>query len=126
MDFTSAQITRMRDTQVGHMQDTCVIQTCVQTANSYGELVETFTDGSAIECGLDMGSGSERRTVDNITTQYDATLRLGIATSITSKDRIKVTKRFEETLGTALVYTVAGPIRRGVSGIRIPLRKVDQ
>lgn len=124
-DFTATDLTSMRDMQDAHMQDTCVIQACTQTKDSYGQLVETFTDGSAIACGLDMRSGSERRNVENVLLTYDATLRLDITQAPAVIDRIKVTKRFGEALDTALIFGIQGPIQRGPSGIRLLLERIE-
>jgi len=125
MDFSAYQKARMRATQVNHMQDTCTIQTATQTSNSFGEEVETFVDGPEIECGLDMRPGSERRGQDNVITQYDATLRLNITRLPASIGRVKITKRYEEVLANPMVFEVVSPIQRGVSGIRILLRKIE-
>lgn len=115
----------MRATQVNHMQDTCIIQTCTQTVDSYGQPIESFADGQPIECGLEMGAGSERFGTDKTLVEYDAVLRLSVSRVPTELDRIKITKRFEETLGSPLVYKIVSPIRKGVSGIRILLRRVE-
>lgn len=118
-------LSRMRTAQAEHMMDTCVIQTCTQTANTFGELVETFADGSAQVCGLDMRPGSERHSQQNTALQYDATVRLVITTTLTAKDRIKITKRYGETLTTAIIYDIVGPIQRGPSAIRLMLKRVE-
>jgi len=125
MDFTADELSEMRSAQTDHMMDTCVIQSATETVDGFGEYVRTYADGSAIDCGLDMRSGSERDGADNIILEWDATLRLAITVSVTEKDRIKVTKRFGETLGSALVYEVVSPIQRGPSGIRVLLRRLQ-
>jgi head-tail adaptor len=125
MDFSTWQKDRMKAIQTAHMQDTCVIQTCTQTYDADGQAIKSFADGSAIECGLNMSAGSERFGSDNTIVQYDAVLRLAITRTPTEIDRIKITKRFEETLGTPLVYEIVSPIQRGVSGIRILLRRIE-
>lgn len=107
------------------MQDTCIVQTCTQTANTMGEMVETFSDGSAEPCGLDMRSGKERRSVDNVITEYDATIRLAYGRILSAKSRIKITKRFEETLSTPLVYEIVSPHQQLVSGARYLLRRIS-
>jgi head-tail adaptor len=124
MEFSADELSEMRTAQTGHMMDTCVIQTCTQTANSYGEMIETFTDGTALDCGLDMRPGSERRGMDATLVEYDAVLRLAISQAPDARSRIKVTKRFGEVLSTALVYEIVSPIQRGPSGIRLILKKV--
>lgn len=124
--FSSDDLTEMRATQVAHMMDTCNLQACVQTRDSTNELVETWpVDGADLVCGLDMRPGSERHGADMTVLMYDATLRLPITAALDAKDRVKVTKRFDEALGTALVYEIVGPIQRGPSGVRLLLKRVE-
>jgi len=122
--FTSDELSGFRTAQTDHMMDTCVIQAYSSTQNSYGEEVVTYTDGTALACGLDMRPGNERHSTQYTTTEYDATIRLPIATAPDVRDRIKITKRFGETLSTVLVFEITGPIQRGPSGIRMQLKKV--
>lgn len=125
-DFTAGELANMRTAQTGHMMDTCVLQACVQTANAMNELVETWpVDGSAMDCGLEMMAGNERRGLDHAVLQYDARIRLPITATPNQKDRVKVTKRFGETLGTALVFEIVGPIQRGPSGVRMLLKRIE-
>jgi len=123
--FNATDLTNFRDCQDSHMMDTCKIQAVTETADTYGELVQTFTDGAAVDCGLDMKPGSERHGVDKTVVNYDATLRMPIAQTPDIKDRIKVTKRFDEALAAVLVYNIVGPIQRGPSGIRLLLKIVE-
>jgi len=55
--------------------------------------------------------------------EYDATVRVPIATTVDLRDRFRVTKRFGETLSSALVFDIVAPPQRGPSGIRLLLRK---
>lgn len=123
--FTADQLADMRTAQTEHMLDAGVIQTRTQTADSFGQPIETFADGSEIAIGLDMRPGSERRGADLAITTYDATARLGITNAPTVGDRLKITKRFGEVLGTALIFDIVSPIQRGPSGIRIALQRVE-
>ncbi len=107
------------------MMDTCKFGTCTQTADTHGQLVETFAYGADVVCGLDMRPGSERHGVDKTVLEFDATIRLPIASAPDPKDRVKVTKRFGEALGTELVYNIVGPIQRGPSGIRLLLKIIE-
>jgi hypothetical protein len=122
--FTSADLSAMRSTQEAHMLDTCIRQAFSRTYDTYGSAVVTYTDGSAIVCGLDQRPGSERHGPDMTVLDYDATLRLPITTTIDARDRIKVTHRFGEAI-TNLVYDIAGPVQRGPSGIRLLLKRVE-
>ena len=123
--FNTADLTNMRSTQDAHMMDVCNLGTCTQTPDTYNQLVETFAYGADLVCGLDMRPGSERHTADKTVINYDATVRLPIASSPSTKDRVKVTKRFGEALGVALVYNIVGPIQRGPSGVRLMLKKIE-
>ena len=125
MDFSTEELTNFRSTQTNHMMDTVVRQVYSATSNSYNEDVVTYTDQTAIDCGLDMRPGSERHTQSYTALEYDATMRLPITTTINARDRLKVTKRFGETLSTALVFEIVGPVQRGPSGIRLLLKRVE-
>jgi hypothetical protein len=126
MMFSASELSEMRATQDEHMMDTCKLQACVETENSFGELVQTWpVDGDAIACGLDTKPGLERHGPEHTIVDYDATLRLPIATTMSAKDRVKITKRFGEALDTALVYDIVGPIQRGPSGIRVLLKRTE-
>jgi hypothetical protein len=124
MDFTADELTGMRTAQDGHMMDTYVPQVYSETFGSFRESIITYTDGAAAICGLDMRPGTERHSSDNTILEYDAIVRLPIGTTPNPRDRIKITKRFGETLATALVFEIVGPIQRGPSGIRLLLKKV--
>ncbi len=124
--FSAIDLTNMRATQDNHMMDTCKFQAVVETIDSMRELVQTWpVDGAEVVCGLDMRSGIERHQTDKTLLEYDATIRLPIASAPGHKDRIKVTKRFGEALGAALVYEIVGPIQRGPSGVRLLLKRVE-
>ena len=70
-----------------------------------------------------MRSGIERHLTDKTLLEYDATIRLPIASTPDPIDRIKITKRFGEDT-TDIVFEIVGPIQRGPSGIRLLLKKV--
>ena len=124
--FSTADLTNMRAAQDNHMMDTCVIQAVVETLDTFGEPVQTWpADSAALSCGLDMKPGFERHGTDKTVVNYDATLRLPIAQVPGIKDRIKVTKRFDEALAAALTYNIVGPIQRGPSGIKLLLKIVE-
>jgi head-tail adaptor len=125
MDFSTDELTGFKTAQTNHMMDTVVRQTYSATSNSYNEDVVTYTDQTAIKCGLDMRPGSERHTSNYTALEYDATMRLPITTTIDARDRLKITKRFGETLTTALVFEIVGPVQRGPSGIRLLLKRVE-
>ena len=122
--FTANDLTAMREAQDGHMLDTGNVQPVTLAFDSFGQQTETYSsDSASIVCGLDMRPGSERHGNEKIVIEYDATVRLPISTSVNITDRFRVTKRFGETLATALVFDIVAPIQRGPSGIRLMLRK---
>ena len=128
MTFPStSELTRLRDDQESCMFDTGNLQPRIQTQDGYGQAVETFPSNSADTiCGLDMQPGSERFTPDMSVTIYDATLRLPITATAAVGDRFRITKRHGQTLSSALVFNIVSPIRRGPSGIRLFLQRVEE
>jgi hypothetical protein len=124
--FTAAELTTMRTAQDGHMLDTGNMQPVSITQDTFGQMVETWpSNSSSIACGLDMRPGSERHGQDKTNIEYDATVRLPIGTAVDLRDKFRVTKRFAETLGTALVFEIVAPIQRGPSGIRLLLKRIE-
>jgi head-tail adaptor len=125
-DFSTDDLTLMREAQTDHMMDECYIQALTQTFNSFGEEINSWADsGAAISCGLEMQAGSETREDDKTVVMYDAVLRIAITDVPAETKRIRVTKRHGETLSTAIVYEIRSPIQRGPSGNRILLNKVS-
>lgn len=124
--FTSDELADLRTAQTGHMLDTGNMMPVTVTQDSFGQMVETWTtNGADVACGLDMRPGSERHGTDMTVVAYDATVRLAITTSVDLRDRFRVTKRFGETLSSALIFDIVSPIQRGPSGIRLMLRRVE-
>jgi head-tail adaptor len=124
--FTAADLVSMRAAQDGHMLDTCDIQAISTTTDSFGQVVESWpSDASDIACGLDMRPGAERHGADKTVVEYDATVRLPIGTTVDLRSRIRVTKRFNESLSTPLVFGIAAPIQRGPSGVRLLLKRIE-
>lgn len=125
MSLSAAQISQMQTVQADLMADTCVIQSRSATADSYGEMIASYTDGDAIACGFSYAGDRHKFRAPDMTLQTtDAELRIPLTETIGERDRVKLTKRMGTTLGTALVFEVNGPIRRGPSAYLVPLRKV--
>lgn len=125
-DFSTEDLTLMREAQTDHMMDECYIQALTQTFNSFGEEINSWADsGAAIACGLEMQAGSETREDDKTVVMYDAILRIAITDVPAETKRIRVVKRHGETLSTPIVYEIRSPIQRGPSGNRILLNKVS-
>lgn len=126
MTITAAELAWMRTAQTSHMNDTAYLQVYSEAANTFGEMVPTYTESAtATTCGLDMRPGSERHDPEKTVLEYDATMRLPITAAPNPRDRYRVTARFGEALATPLVFEVQSPIQRGPSGIRVLLRKVE-
>jgi len=125
MGLSTLDLTQMRDDFADLFNDTCKVLTYSAAANSYGEMVASYTAGSAISCGLQMGGSAERRRSDSTLTAIDATLRVPIGTVVTVEDRVQVTHRHGSALSPALTFEVASYPRRGPSGLVLELRAVD-
>lgn len=124
--WSTTELTDFREAQDGHMLDTGNVMPISTSKDSFGQLVESWpTNSASIVCGLEMKAGSETHGVDKTVVEYDAVVRLPIGTSVDLRDKFKVTKRFGETLGTALIFEIVSPIQRGPSGIRLLLKRVE-
>ena len=121
--FNAIELTGMQETQEDHMMDECVIRTYSGVRDSYGQIISSYIDGVTTKCGLYMTGGEIMDKTNKTTIQYDATLRLPLAVTITLRDRIKITKRFGTTV-TAQEYDIVSPLLVGPSGIRVYLREV--
>ena len=126
--LTAADLVIMRAAQTQSLMDTCVVQTQSVTVDTYGQGIETFTDGSAIACRFvpsnRVAASEVNRTTSTITIT-PATVRLPLGTTVTPKDRVKITKRFGETLGTALIFGVDAVSTQGPTCITVTLKDVD-
>jgi len=123
--FSSDDIEFMRSSQEAHMMDRCIIQTYSAGAlNDHQEYDSpTYTDSAPWPCGLDSRPGRLTHGNDQTSIEWDATLRLPVTTPLQETDRIQIIERFGRPVDP-ITYEIAGPIQRGVSGIRIRLRKI--
>lgn len=123
--FSADDLTAMRQTQTGHMLDSCqILSYAAGTLNEFNEAdAPTYTEGDPVECGLDMRSGSERSGYEMTPVQYDAVLRLPLSAALKETDRVQIIARFGEFI-EPLIFEIVSPIQRGPSGIRILLKKV--
>jgi len=124
--LSTVELTQMRADQAGYFNDTCVIQTHSSTQNAVNEPVSSWADGSAISCGFEMTGGDERQQADGTLLVVDGVVRVPIGTTVTELDRVKITKQHGSTLGTALVFSVAGKPKRGPSALVIDLQRVTR
>jgi len=123
--FSAAELAGLQATQVDSLMDTCLVQTWSgSSADSYGQLVETWTDGDALACGYYPKGGREVPGPDAAPIVTDATVRLPLDTTVDRRDRIKLTHRFGVELDTAEVFEIVQEPRRGPSGLQLDLRRV--
>lgn len=111
----------MRLAQTDTMQDTCKILTLSSGSDSWSSPTKAYTTGSAISCGFRYMTPRELHGSAEVPV-VQAEVRLPYDTTISSNERIQVTHIKGVALGTAEVYEVLGPPRRGPSAIRCNLR----
>jgi hypothetical protein len=124
--FTVAELERMRSTQDNAMQDTCVILTYAPPTDDYGnpDLTDAsaYTAGESFECGVEMVSPDEVQASGKVP-DIDAHIRMPLDTVISEADRVRVSHRYAENTDD-VDYEVAGPVKRGPSGLVVECRKV--
>ena len=121
----SNQLSLFRERQAVSLMDTCHRLVYSRTYNDYNEPVEIWTESNTdIPCGLDMRPGEERGRDKDTIVSYDATLRVSLTTAFVEKDKVKITKRFGESI-TAIEFEINSPAQRGPSGIRFLLKKIS-
>ena len=127
--FTSTELTRMRSTQDGAMQDVCRVGAYTSVDDAYNLPSVTYTYGDEVTCGLELDppgfSRSGELQASGEVPVIDARLRLPLATTIDPRDRIRIEQRYNEDLTTAQVFEIEGPVKRGPSGLVLDLRIVD-
>jgi len=123
--LTSDQLTDLRADVADTFWDTCVIQTYHATADSHGQMVNSPSGGSAISCGFRWKTSKDAFSVGGagVVAEGDAELRLPIGTTITAKERVKITYLRGSALGTALIFQVIGEPRPGLTAILVDLKK---
>lgn len=122
--FTATELTRMRSTQDGAMQDTCRIGAYTATDDGYNLPDVTYVYGVEVICGLELVNPNEEHASGEVPV-IDARLRLPIGTAIDEHDRIRVEQRYNEEITTPQVFEIEGPVKRGPSGLVLDLRLVD-
>ena len=126
MMLSQAELNAMADTAESSMMDTCVVQTVSEVADAVGGMTQTWTDGSAIDCGVRFTSERRQETIEVAGVRYDvdATIRVSLDTVVEPGDRIKVTRRYYGTLETAWLFEVLGVARRGPSANVLKVRQI--
>jgi len=118
----SNELSGLQTAQESAMMDTCIIQAYSSADDDYGEPLASYTDGSAISCGLNNRGGHEVQDSDMTTLITDATIRLPIDTVVKMQDRVQITHRFG--VSAVSTYEVVGPVRRGPSGLQVDVKAV--
>lgn len=106
----------MRATQDSAMQDTCHVLVFSSSGDDWGNPDSTYTPGDALECGVEHVAPSELQESGNVP-EIDARIRMPIDTVLDPKDRIRVTYRYGEALGTSQDFEIVGPVTLGPSGL---------
>ena len=120
--FSRNELDAMRETQEGHMMDTCVIYRVIgKTKNARGEPVKTFDQGSESECGVQMDPRQKSFGDGFVEADVDVILRLPLGTVVSQGDEIEITKRFGDDV-TPKRYEVERFPNDGPSGSRAYLR----
>lgn len=124
--LSQAELNAMADTAESSMMDTCVVQTVSEVADAVGGMTQTWTDGSAIDCGVRFTSERRQETIEVAGVRYDvdATIRVALDVTVTPKNRIKVTHRYYQALGTPWVFEVLGVARRGPTANVLKVRQI--
>lgn len=121
--FTLGELDRMQSTQVGAMQDTCVIRSYSASQDSWGNPSVSYTGGAALACGFQHISPDEVQESGDVP-RVDGRVRLPLGTELDERDRVRITHRYGVELSSPETYEVVGPARRGPSGLYVDLRLV--
>ena len=121
--FNGVELIHLRAAQESAMQDTCVVLAYGETTDEWGNPEVFYTAGAAQACGFRPLSPREVQEAGLVPT-IEARLRLAHDTPLDCRDRIRVTKRYGETLAVAEEYEIAGPVLLGPSGQVVYLSKV--
>ena len=120
--FSRNELDAMRETQEGHMMDTCVIYRVIgKTKNARGEPVKTFDQGAESDCGVQMDPRQKSFGDGFVEADVDVILRLPLGTAVSQGDEIEITKRFGDDV-TPKRYEVERFPNDGPSGSRAYLK----
>lgn len=120
----AAEITRMKAEAEDTMLDTCQIG--VRTSGDFGDPSGTasYAYGSGIACGVAKGGGAE--SDEGAQADISAvTIRLPMGTTVSSKDRIKVTHRRGTALAADEYYSINGDPAGGTVALLVSATRLD-
>lgn len=126
--LTASDLTGMREVQVLAMMDTCkLVSRTVSGADAFGNPVAGWSEQESA-CGFDalirQGRSSYEVMPGTDVPVFDARLRLPLTANVTNLDRVRITKRFGETLTKPLLFEVVGNPMRGPTCLVLNLRSV--
>lgn len=124
--FTDTELTRMRATQDGAMQDECYVRArTVYGPDTWGMDQVTYErrTGSPVPCGVDPTAPREAHGTGEVGL-IDVVLRLPLDTVVENGDRIELLSRYDEDLAAAEWYEIVGPVERGPSGFVLQLTRL--
>jgi head-tail adaptor len=121
--FDDNELAGLRAAQESHMSDTCQVGVRSLSPDAFGELIETYTYGSSIRCGVGPAPPSETLNPDATIVRDDRKIRLPSGTAIDATSRVRVTHRLGGLLATPEVYDVQGTPFEGPSGVEATCRR---
>lgn len=123
LSFSSTELAGLQTAQQAHMMDTCTVDVYTDAgADAYNNPNPTWVAGAEQPCGFMTTKDDEGNEAGHVPVR-DARVRLPISASVTSKDRITITKRHGVAV-TAVTYAVVGTPKRGPSGLVVDLELV--
>jgi head-tail adaptor len=125
--LTNRELDAMSEVAEETMLDTCVVQTATTTYDTVGGAVRTWSNGASSACGVRFTSERRPESVELAGVRYDvdATIRLPLAVTVTTLQRLKVTTRAGRTLLDPWTFEVLGIARQGPSANVIKARQVS-
>lgn len=119
---STTELTRLRAAYAESLQDACKLGTTTEnTASTYSSKAD-YTYGSEIACGFadvpvgESDNGAEAPVID-------AKVRLPHGTTVTTRHRIKITKRWGSSV-TEYEYAVVKPPHVGPAGVVVDVSLV--
>lgn len=124
LSWSDLDIENMRASQEAHMMDSGYRYVYSRTLDTFGDEVVSYTKEAAPTiCGLEYLSGNENHGSDMTVVTYEAVLRLPFGFILDAKDRFEIVSFRGETV--SWMYEVAAPIQQGVSGLQVPVNRVE-
>lgn len=115
---------RARAAFVGAMTDICVILAYSDAVDEVGQAVATYTPGAATACAFRPGVSSEAARDSATRRAATGELWLPLDAAVTSRDRVRLTGLWGETLADPVEFGIEGDPRRDVGRLICQLRGV--